>query len=163
MSTFDPEKELDNLGIPVEYLRLQDVLAEWDAEHGKVYCNIGLTPVLKRCALAHELAHIKLEHSRCAFSDGVVTSVSSIQQERSAEMWASRQLISVVQLAIAKESRLPYSAVAREFGVTERMYRARLLAEIQDEERWLGGGTRFGFQFLPLEAVPYSDTDPKLT
>ncbi|MFJ4806807.1 ImmA/IrrE family metallo-endopeptidase [Streptomyces murinus] len=152
---FDPEKELDELGIPVEYVRLRDVPAEWDPEYGRVYCNIGLTPALKRCALSHKLAHIKLKHSRCTFPDDAVTSFSSIQQERSAEMWASRQLISVTQLAIAKESRLSDSLVAREFGVTERMYRARLLAEMQDEERWLGGGARFGIRFLSLEVVPY--------
>ncbi|MGM9470228.1 hypothetical protein [Streptomyces murinus] len=160
---FDPEKELEGLDIPIEYRRLRDALADWDAERGKVYCNIGLTSPLKRCALTHVLAHIKLEHPRCALSDGAVTSLSSIQQERSAEMWASRQLISVVQLAVAKESRLPDSSVAREFGITERMYRARLLAEVQDEERWLGGGQRFGFQFISLETVPYGNSDSKPT
>ncbi|MGM9470195.1 ImmA/IrrE family metallo-endopeptidase [Streptomyces murinus] len=108
---------------------------------------------MKRCALSHELAHIKLDHRRCAFSDDAVTSISAINQERSAEMWASRQLISAVQLAVARESGLPVLAVSKELGVTDRMYRARLLAEKQDEMRWLGA-EGYGSWGCSTELVP---------
>ncbi|MFE6692053.1 ImmA/IrrE family metallo-endopeptidase [Streptomyces sp. NPDC057743] len=138
MHTFDPEVELEKLNIPIQYLPLQDVLAAWDAERGKVYCSLGLHPIQKRCALTHELAHVTLEHQRCAYGDDNVTTIASITQEREAEMWAACKLISVVQLATARESGLQPAALARELGVTSRMYRARLLAERRDERRWLG-------------------------
>ncbi|ANZ21691.1 protein of unknown function (DUF955) [Streptomyces noursei ATCC 11455] len=138
MSTFDPEAELEKLSIPIHYLALQDVLAAWDAEHGKVYCSVGLNPIQKRCALTHELAHISLKHQRCAYADDSVTTIASITQERAAEMWAARKLISAVQLAAARESGLRPTAVARELGTTPRIFRARLLAEQHDEQRWLG-------------------------
>ncbi|MEU5306889.1 ImmA/IrrE family metallo-endopeptidase [Streptomyces noursei] len=135
---FDPEAELEKLSIPIHYLALHDVLAAWDAEHGKVYCSVGLNPIQKRCALTHELAHITLKHQRCAYADDSVTTIASITQERAAEMWAARKLISAVQLAAARESGLRPTAVARELGTTPRIFRARLLAEQHDEQRWLG-------------------------
>ncbi|MFK0297552.1 ImmA/IrrE family metallo-endopeptidase [Streptomyces sp. NPDC090442] len=135
---FDPELELEKQGIPIQYLHLRDVLAAWDAERCKVYCSIGLKRIQKRSALCHELAHITLQHNRCAYPDTALRNVSTIAQERSAELWAARRLINVVQLAAAQESGLPHSIVARELGVTERMYRARLIAEREDERRWLG-------------------------
>ncbi|MGG7568877.1 ImmA/IrrE family metallo-endopeptidase [Streptomyces sirii] len=138
MSKFDPEVELEKLSIPIQYLPLHDVLAAWDAEHGKVYCSLGLNPVQKRCALTHELAHITLKHQRCAYADDSVTTIATISQERAAELWAARKLISALQLAAARESGLPPDTIARELGTTPRIYRARLLAEQYDEQRWLG-------------------------
>ncbi|WP_066940313.1 ImmA/IrrE family metallo-endopeptidase [Streptomyces sp. NBRC 110611] len=138
MPTFDPEAELEKLSVPIQYLPLHDVLAAWDAEHGKVYCTLGLSPIQKRCALTHELAHIALKHQRCAFGDDSLTTLASISQERTAEMWAARKLITSVQLAVARESGLQPAAIARELEITPRIYRARLLAEQYDEQRWLG-------------------------
>ncbi|WP_446750728.1 ImmA/IrrE family metallo-endopeptidase [Streptomyces sp. WZ-12] len=139
MTAFDPEAELEKLGISIQYLQLQDILAAWDAERSAVYCSVDLRPVHKRGALCHELAHITLGHQRCAHFDDSVTALETVTQERAAEMWAARQLISTVELAIAQESGLSCTTIAREFGVTERMYRARLLAHTEDERRWLGG------------------------
>ncbi|MFE6692298.1 ImmA/IrrE family metallo-endopeptidase [Streptomyces sp. NPDC057743] len=138
MHTFDPVAELEKLNIPVQYLPLQDTLAAWDPERCRVYCGLGLHPIQKRCALTHELAHITLEHRRCAYGDDSVVTIASIAQEREAEMWAARKLISVVQFAAAQESGLQPSVIARELGVTDRVYRARFLAERLDETRWLG-------------------------
>lgn len=136
MSDYDPEAEIEKLDIPIEYLPLRDVLAAWDAEHRKVYCATGLSPTQARCSLGHELAHIKLGHHRCNY--GTAPVLSTLSQERAAELWAARKLISVVEVTIAKESGLPVHAIARALGVTERMYRARLLAEKDDEDHWLG-------------------------
>lgn len=135
VSAYDPEAEIERMGIPIHYLKLQDTIAAWDAEHRKIYCTVGLSPVQKRSALCHELAHITLGHRRCMF--GGSTPVASIVQERSAELWAARKLISVVELAIAKDSGLPRATIAQAYGVTERMYHARLLAEEEDDRRWL--------------------------
>lgn len=123
------------MGIPIYYLNLQDTLAAWDAENRKVYCSLGLSSAQRRSALCHELAHITLGHRECLF--GGSTPVAAIIQERSAELWAARKLISVVELAIARDSGLPREAIAKAYGVTERMYHARLLAEEEDERRWL--------------------------
>ncbi|MFK0297530.1 ImmA/IrrE family metallo-endopeptidase [Streptomyces sp. NPDC090442] len=135
MGTFDPEAELEKLGIAIQYLLLRDTLAAWDAERGKVYCTLGLDRIPKRCALAHELAHIALEHQRCAYADESVRTIEIIAQERKAELWAARKLISSAQLAATRESGLSPTAIARELGVTSRIYRARLLAEQVDEQR----------------------------
>ncbi|WP_274919545.1 ImmA/IrrE family metallo-endopeptidase [Streptomyces sp. WZ-12] len=138
-SFYDPESELDKLGIPIQYIQLNDVLATWDPESGKVYCSTGLSPMQKRCALTHEVAHITLKHRRCSYlATEDATTVAAVAQERGAEMWAARKLVSAVQLAAARECGLPPTVVARELGVTLRVYRARLLAEHQDEQRWLG-------------------------
>ncbi|MGG7568887.1 ImmA/IrrE family metallo-endopeptidase [Streptomyces sirii] len=134
--TYNPQTELDELGVPVHYLPLRDILAAWDAERRKVYCTQGLGPIQKRCALTHELAHISLGHHRCTY--GGATNVATLAQERAAELWAARRLITVVQLAIASDSELPNSVLARELGVTPRIFRARILAEEEDEQRWLG-------------------------
>ncbi|MFD9631069.1 ImmA/IrrE family metallo-endopeptidase [Streptomyces violascens] len=136
MSDYDPEAEIEKLGIPVEYLPLHDVLAAWDADRRKVYCAIGLSQTQTRCSLGHELAHIELGHHRCSY--GTAPVLSTLSQERAAELWAARKLISVVEVTIAKESGLPTNTIAHALGVTERMYRARLLAEKDDESRWLG-------------------------
>ncbi len=136
VNKYDPESELDSLNIPVHYLPLRDILAAWDAERRKVYCTEGLGPIQKRCALAHELAHVTLGHHRCTY--GGITNVATVAQERAAELWAARHLVSVVELAIAYDSDLPDTILARELGVTPRIYRARLLAEEEDEQRWLG-------------------------
>ncbi|GAU71603.1 hypothetical protein SSP35_55_00040 [Streptomyces sp. NBRC 110611] len=136
MNAYDPEAEIDAIGVPICYLPLRDSLAAWDAERRKVYCSEGLGPIHKRCALAHELAHIALGDHRCAY--GGTTNVATFAQERTAELWAARRLISVVELAIAYDSGLPDSILARQLGVTPRIYRARLIAEKEDEQRWLG-------------------------
>ncbi|MWA07877.1 ImmA/IrrE family metallo-endopeptidase [Streptomyces sp. BA2] len=135
MSAFDPEAEIEQMGIPIYYLNLQDTIAAWDAEHRKVYCTLGLSSAQRRSALCHELGHITLGHRECMF--GGSTPVAAIVQERSAELWAARKLISVVELAIARDSGLPRRTIAQAYGVTERMYHARLLAEEEDERRWL--------------------------
>ncbi|MEU5307012.1 ImmA/IrrE family metallo-endopeptidase [Streptomyces noursei] len=137
-STFDPEVELQRLGIPIRHAPLQGTLAAWDPEQGKVFCSISLSPIQKRCSLTHELAHIILKHQRCAYTGEGVASITSFTQERAAEMWAARKLINPVQLATARESGLSSADIARELGVTTRVYRARLLAEQYDEQRWLG-------------------------
>ncbi|WP_162889915.1 ImmA/IrrE family metallo-endopeptidase [Streptomyces olivoreticuli] len=136
MSAYDPEWELRNLGIPIHYMQLRDMLAVWDAESNKVYCAMGLGPVQKRCALAHEVAHIMLGHHRCAHGGGAAA-VSTLAQERDAEIWAARKLVTVVELAVARDSGLPNRIIAQELGVTERIYHARLLADEEDEQRWL--------------------------
>ncbi|ANZ21814.1 protein of unknown function (DUF955) [Streptomyces noursei ATCC 11455] len=135
---FDPEIELQRIGVPIQYVPIQGVLAAWEAEQGKVLCSLGLSPIQKRCSLTHELAHIVLKHQRCAYTGKGVTTITSFAQERAAEMWAARKLISPVKLAAARESGLPSVDIARELGVTTRVYRARLLAEQHDEQRWLG-------------------------
>ncbi|ANZ21724.1 protein of unknown function (DUF955) [Streptomyces noursei ATCC 11455] len=137
-SAFDPETELQRMGVPIQYVPLHGALAAWDPEQGKVLCSLGLSLIQKRCSLTHELAHIVLKHQRCAYTGEGVTTITSFTQERAAEMWAARKLISPVQLAIARESRLSSADIARELGVTTRVYRARLLAEEHDEQRWLG-------------------------
>ncbi|WKK26445.1 ImmA/IrrE family metallo-endopeptidase [Streptomyces olivoreticuli] len=136
MSAYDPEDELGRLGIPVHYMQLRDMLAAWDAECRKVYCALGLSSVLQRCVLAHEVAHIALGHHRCTYG-GAAAAVVTLAQERAAEVWAARKLITVVELAVARDSGLPDRAIAHELGVTERVYHARLLAEREDEQRWL--------------------------
>ncbi|MFD8197560.1 ImmA/IrrE family metallo-endopeptidase [Streptomyces wuyuanensis] len=135
MSRFDPEEEIKKLGIPIEYLQLRDSLAVWDASRRKVYCALGLGLIEKRCALGHELAHIRLGHRSCSCGKGGM--VAALVQERAAELWAARHLISEVDLAIARESGLPSATISRALGVTERMYRARLLAQEDDLRCWL--------------------------
>lgn len=68
---------------------------QWDV----ILMRPGLLQVERRCALAHELAHRALEHSgQCRYPDA---ERQDRRQERDADEWAARRLITVEQLADA--------------------------------------------------------------
>ncbi len=136
-NAFDPEVELKKLDIAIQYIELPDVMAAWDPDQRRVYCHKDLTSTQKRCVLTHQLAHVTLGHRQCVYANEELESTVHIMQERTAELWASRKLITAVQLATAQESDLQTHQIARELKVTPRVYRARLLAEKEDERHWL--------------------------
>ena len=73
----------------------------------------GLGPVNRRCALAHELGHLIAGH------DPAAAGWIRARQERQADEFAARLLISPIEYALAEQLHGPsLSAIAHELGVT---------------------------------------------
>ena len=83
---------------------------------GLISLRDGLGPINRRCTLAHELAHHVLRH------DPAATGWWRARQEREADRWASRLLISPADYAAAEAMHGPHpGAIAHELGVTVRL------------------------------------------
>lgn len=76
----------------------------------------GLGPVNRRCALAHELGHLVSGH------DPTAAGWFRVRQERQADEFAARLLISPVEYAAAETILGPQpSLIAHELGVTVKV------------------------------------------
>lgn len=131
MSSYSPAALLGELGIPVLSARLRDTWGAWSPVHRKIVVAVGLSPIQKRCVLAHEVEHVLAHDAACGF--GFLTD----DQERHAEAKAALKLIAAADLAVAaKEAGDPHEAACL-LGVTVRTLRIRL-ADLQGEcPSWL--------------------------
>ncbi len=84
--------------------------------HGIISLRRGLGPKNYRCTLAHELAHHSLGH------DPAATGWVHDRQERQANEWAARLLISPTEYQLAEQLYGPHPAhLAAELGVTVKV------------------------------------------
>lgn len=84
--------------------------------HGIISLRRGLGPKNYRCTLAHELAHHSLGH------DPAATGWVHDRQERQANEWAARRLISPTEYQLAEQLYGPHPAhLAAELGVTVKV------------------------------------------
>lgn len=93
-----------------------------------------LDRVGRRCALAHELAHIDLGHTHQVAGSGPGTSRIARRREIEADDLAARRLITPRYLADAIRWCLCEEEVAEELGVTVELTRRRM-ALLNDEEK----------------------------
>lgn len=82
----------------------------------------------RRCTLAHEIAHLDLEHG---------APVNERSEERAADLLAAKRLMSLDELTSALRWALSFDELADELGVTTHMARVRILALSSDEKAWL--------------------------
>lgn len=76
-----------------------------------IFIKIGLDPVTRRCAIAHELGHAHYGHN-----------CSTPGAERQADEWAAQQLLDVGDVeAVGLECEGSAAAMAAELGVTPHL------------------------------------------
>lgn len=85
-----------------------------------------LDRVGRRCALAHELAHVDLGHTHQAAGRGPGTSRIARRREVEADILAAVRLITLADLADALRWALCPEEVAQELDVTEDLARIRI-------------------------------------
>ena len=85
----------------------------WFPQHDLILLAPGLHPVEERCTLAHELGHASLGHTANA------SGWFAQRQERAADRWAARMLISPVEYELAERLHGTHlGGIAHELGVT---------------------------------------------
>lgn len=133
--SYEPDEECIQLGIRVRTLWLRDTWGAWAPQHRTIVLAEGLTPVQRRCVLAHEVEHAIADHATGCGSGPYAElsevrrqfSLVTIRQERHADLQAARKLIAISDLAeLAQWFDGEVTAVAAELGVTERMLTIRL-------------------------------------
>lgn len=142
MSSYEPERACEELGIHVERLWLRDTWGAWLPQHHAIVIAHGLSGVQERCVLAHEV-----EHARAAdvigcgqgpFAERSATqrkmNLAGVRQERAADLRAARRLIPISDLAPLAQWSADPSEIAAELRVTERMLHIRI--EDLDGEGW---------------------------
>lgn len=112
--TTDPNRVADALGVRV--------LAHSDGDKGRYYghrtisLRADLGHINFRCTLAHELAHVALRH------DPAATGWVAARQEREADKWAARLLITPEAYREAELAHGPHpGAIASELEVTTHL------------------------------------------
>ena len=91
----------------------------WFPQHDLILLAPGLHPVEELCTLAHELGHATLGHT--THENGWFAQ----RQERAADRWAARMLISPVECELAERLYGPSpNLIARELGVTTHILAA---------------------------------------
>lgn len=96
-----------------------------------------LDRVGRRCALAHELAHVDLGHTHQAAGRGPGTSRIARRREVEADVLAAVRLISLDDLADALRWALCPEEVAHELDVTEDLARIRVEQLTTDEKTFI--------------------------
>lgn len=120
-----PWRELRSLDrLIFEQVDLPSGDAWWSPRHEVILLRPGLLQVERRCALAHELGHRRLEHSgQCSYSDAE-------RQHRRAEIaadhWAARRLITEESLADVLVWTDDRDEAAEDLWVTRRVLDVRL-------------------------------------
>lgn len=85
----------------------------WFPQHDLILLAPGLHPVEELCTLAHELGHATLGHT--THENGWFAQ----RQERAADRWAARMLISPVEYELAERLHGTHlGGIAHELGVT---------------------------------------------
>lgn len=118
--SYSPAQILGELGIPVLSVWLRDTWGAWSPVHRKIVIARGLSPIQRRCVLAHEVEHVLADDMACGF--GLLTQ----HQERQADIAAARKLIPISDLAVVAQRGVCLQDTAVLLGVTERMLRIRL-------------------------------------
>lgn len=118
--SYSPAALLGDLGIPVLTVWLRDTWALWSPVHRKIVIAAGLSPVQKRCVLAHELEHVLADDAGCGF--GLLT----VRQEHRADIEAARKLMSISDLSAVAQAGVDLRGAALRLGVTQRMLAVRL-------------------------------------
>lgn len=133
MTVAHPWRALRELpGVRVEWSKddalLQGADAWWYPDHDLIVMDARTKQVVKRCALAHELAHRERGDRACA--DGR----AARRQELAADQWAARWLIGIEPLAEALRWTSCEVEAAAELWVTLHLLRVRL-ADLEPAER----------------------------
>lgn len=89
----------------------------WHRGRRVVSVRRDLGPLNRRCTLAHELGHAALDH----LVDADLPDWLIERQERDADRWAARLLISEVDYAVAESIHPNAGAIAAELGVTRHL------------------------------------------
>ncbi|NGO68004.1 ImmA/IrrE family metallo-endopeptidase [Streptomyces boncukensis] len=105
----------------------------WFPDMRAIAIDSGLGWIGARCALAHELAHVDLQHSQCAgHSPGALRFAQ--RQERQATLLAAKRLLPVTFIAAHFAEDVYLADMAADLNVTEYLLRLRLQT-LNDEER----------------------------
>ncbi len=134
--SYDPQAELERLGIPVLREPLRDTWGAWSPRHGVVVVAAGLSATEERCVLAHELEHILAGDLGC---DGL----AGQRAEHQADRRAARKLIAVSDFCATRQWASDAWQMAEELGVTVWMLRARF-EDLEGGVRWLAATSRIG-------------------
>lgn len=114
-------------GVHVERCDMRPASGAWVAEHQVILLDRGLLRAERNSTLAHEVAHIDLEHA--------ITGLRWFdrRQERDADAAAARRLLPLEDLAAVLAWALSAVDVARELDVTAHMVNVRLrgLSEVE--------------------------------
>lgn len=106
-----PYRHAEQLGATIEYRRLSNprIMAAYSPDTDRIYIRPGLTPVVERCALAHEIVHFEHgdQHSTC-------------KTEGRAKRISARRLICQTDLERLLADTLDLQHIARELDVTVR-------------------------------------------
>lgn len=128
--SYDPQAELEQMGIPVIRQWLRDTWGVWSPQHRAVVLADGLSPVEERCVLAHEIEHILAGDTGCGGRDGM-------RAERAADLRAARKLIALSDFCRARQWATSEQELAAELNVTVWVLRARH-ADLEGGAQWLG-------------------------
>jgi len=112
---FDPFEEADRLGLSVEYdpwCLAPDECGAWLPQFNCIYLRPGMSTVLERTVLAHELGHVHYDHRE-----------STPRTEILANLWAANHLIDMSQLVDAMKCSTDLQVWATELRVTPRLLR----------------------------------------
>lgn len=96
-----------------------------------------LDRVGRRCALAHELAHVDLGHTHQVAGTGPGTSRIQRRRERDADLLAAQRLIPLDRLADTLHWALCPEEVAHELDVTDRLATLRIRNLSQAEKAYI--------------------------
>ncbi|MGW8430899.1 ImmA/IrrE family metallo-endopeptidase [Curtobacterium citreum] len=112
-------------GVRVEMCHIEDANGYYDAEAGKIYIDISLTPDEVRSVFAHELGHVHHGHSCDSGPDS--------PEERQARAYAAYLLVHPEDYADAEHVSADAFHIAEELGVTVGViddYRAMCLQRL---------------------------------
>lgn len=116
----------------VAFDQLEHAQAYWEPDERVILIDSRLGQVERRCALAHELAHIDSGDTGC--EHGPDAARLEIRQERRADSLAAQRLIGLDDLADALVWALGYDEVAECLHVDRKTVRARITG-LTDTER----------------------------
>jgi hypothetical protein len=131
--SYSPAALLGELGIPVLSVWLCDTWGAWSPVHRKIVVADWLTPIQRRCVLAHQVEHVLADDGGCGVG------LPAKHREHRATAEAARKLIPVCDLAVLVRMRTGLREAAVLLGVTDVMLGIRL-AELQGEG-WLWPAT----------------------
>lgn len=131
---YRPSLALEYLGIRVVRTWLRDTWGAWSRDPGDVVVIAsGLSVVQERCVLAHELEHVIADDDQCG------SHITSVRQERRADIEAARKLVAISDLAEVAQWAPDVHSAADELHVTERMLQVRLNDLKGEGWPWRGG------------------------
>ena len=101
-----------SIGCRVYFLPIDDQLDGYLSANGDIVINSRMTETYQREVLAHELGHVHHGHDWRAPHD-------EPRDERQADLYAARLLISPVEYAAAEQLHSHPGAIAKELGVSQ--------------------------------------------
>lgn len=134
--TYDPWQHVGrHPDVLVAFDQLEHAQAYWEPEERVILIDSRLGQVARRCALAHELAHVDLGDEGCG--TGPDAERLERRQERQADSLAAHRLITLDDLAEALVWALDYHEVAEYLHVDRTTVRTRIQALTPTERDYI--------------------------